>query len=72
VVSLWDWGAKKRLTQYPPYASSISALSFSRDGGLLAIGVSYNYDEGPAREHPADAIVVRSVADSDVRPKARA
>ena len=69
-MSLWDWSAKKRLTQLPAYATSIAALAFSRDGGTLAVGVSYMYDEGPGKEHAPDAIVVRAVAESDVRPKA--
>lgn len=32
--------------QYPKYPSSIAALSFSRDGKLLAIASSYTYEEG--------------------------
>ena len=68
-VSFWDWAAKKRLSQLPAFATSIAALAFSRDGTKLAIGVSYMYDEGE-RDHPADAIVLRAVAESDVRPKA--
>lgn len=68
---MWDWSAKKRLTQLPPYATSIAALAFSRDGGSLAIAASYTFDEGPDKAHPSDAIVVRAVAESDVRPKAR-
>ena len=67
----WDWSAKKRLTQLPAYASAVAALSFSRDGGLLAVGVSYMYDEGArADAMQGSTIMLRTVAESDVRPKA--
>jgi len=45
-VSLWDHTAKKRLKQYPKYASAVTSLSFSPSGEKLAIGVSYAWDEG--------------------------
>lgn len=32
--------------QYSKYASSIAALSFSKDGHLLAVASSYTYEEG--------------------------
>lgn len=32
--------------QYPKYPSSIAALSFSKDGKLLAIASSYTFEEG--------------------------
>lgn len=34
------------LLQYSRYASSIAALSFSKDGHLLAVASSYTYEEG--------------------------
>ena len=68
MVCVWDGIAKKRLCQYRDYGTSISSLAFNRDGTLLAIAASYTYDQGE-KPHPADAIIVRSVADSDVRPK---
>lgn len=56
-----------------PAGTSVSSLAFNRDGTQLAIGVSYAFDQGPSKEgKPADAIVLRAVADSDVRPKATA
>ena len=68
MVCIWDGNAKKRLSMYRDYGTSISALAFSRDGSQLAIAASYTFDQGDV-PHPADAIFVRSVADSDVRPK---
>jgi cell cycle arrest protein BUB3 len=68
-VSCWDAQNKKRLSQFPEYATSISSLAFNRDGSLLAIAASYTFEQGEA-PHPADAIHVRTVSDADVRPKA--
>jgi hypothetical protein len=77
LVSLWDWTARKRLNQLPAFATAVSSLAFSRDGALLAVAVSYMHDDsgaagagGPGAPHPPDAIVVRAVAEIDVRPKA--
>jgi cell cycle arrest protein BUB3 len=69
LVNVWDWVAKKRLTQLPAYSTSVSALAFSSDGSQLAVAASYAYETGE-QAHPADAIFVRPVSDSDVRPKA--
>lgn len=33
--------------QYSKYPSSVAALSFSRDGRLLAVASSYTFEEGP-------------------------
>jgi len=46
VVNTWDPVNKKRLRQFPGYATSISSLAFSPDGQYLAIAVSYAYEEG--------------------------
>jgi WD40 repeat protein len=45
-VSIWDHKVKKRLRQYPKYASSIPSIAFNCDGTRLAVGVSYTWDEG--------------------------
>lgn len=45
-VNIWDPAKKKRLCQFHKYPTSISALAFSHDGGLLAIASSYTYEEG--------------------------
>lgn len=67
-VNVWDGNNKKRLYQYPKYPSSIAALSFSRDGKLLAIASSYTYEEGE-KLHEPDSIFVRSVNEVEVKPK---
>ncbi|KAJ1985752.1 mitotic spindle checkpoint protein Bub3 [Dimargaris cristalligena] len=68
IVNIWDGFNKKRLRQYPKYPASISALAFNCTGNWLAIASSYTYDEGE-KEHPADAIFIRPISESEVRPK---
>ena len=69
LVNVWDGACKKRLYQYARYPTSISALSFSADGEMLAVGSSYTYEEDD-KEHPPDAVYVRAVNDPEVAPKA--
>ncbi|KAJ9521705.1 hypothetical protein QJQ45_015367, partial [Haematococcus lacustris] len=71
VVNIWDGANKKRLFQISRYPTSVSALSFSRDGQFLAVASSYAYEQGD-RPHEPDAIYIRPVADQEVRPKTRA
>lgn len=70
-VNVWDGNNKKRLYQYSKYPSSVAALSFSRDGRLLAVASSYTFEEGP-KPHDQDAIYVRSVNEIEVKPKPKA
>ncbi|KAJ4824990.1 hypothetical protein Tsubulata_014365 [Turnera subulata] len=67
-VNVWDGNNKKRLYQYSKYPSSIAALSFSRDGRLLAVASSYTFEDGD-KPHEPDAIFVRSVNEIEVKPK---
>ncbi|KAJ4881926.1 Mitotic checkpoint protein BUB3.2 [Raphanus sativus] len=67
-VNVWDGNNKKRLYQYSKYPTSIAALSFSRDGGLLAVASSYTFEEGD-KPHEPDAIFVRNVNEIEVKPK---
>jgi len=67
-VNVWDGFNKKRLCQFHRYPTSVSSLSFSNDGSLLAIAVSYLNEEGD-KEHPDDAIYIRQVADAETKPK---
>ncbi|KAG8364198.1 hypothetical protein BUALT_Bualt19G0103400 [Buddleja alternifolia] len=67
-VNVWDGNNKKRLYQYTKYPTSVAALSFSRDGRLLAVASSYTYEEGD-KPHEPDAIFVRSVNEVEVKPK---
>ncbi|XP_034196869.1 mitotic checkpoint protein BUB3.2 isoform X1 [Prunus dulcis] len=67
-VNVWDGNNKKRLYQYSKYPTSIAALSFSRDGRLLAVASSYTFEEGD-KPHEPDSIFVRSVNEIEVKPK---
>ncbi|CAL9160148.1 unnamed protein product, partial [Musa hybrid cultivar] len=70
-VNLWDGNNKKRLYQYSKYPTSIAALSFSRDGHLLAVASSYTFEEADTLHEP-DAIFVWNVNEVEVKPKPKA
>lgn len=67
VVNTWDGFAKKRLWS-KPYTSSISSLSFRRDGAQLAIASSYCFEKGPI-DNQIDEIFIRNVSDTMVKGK---
>ncbi|XP_068695816.1 mitotic checkpoint protein BUB3-like [Montipora capricornis] len=67
-VNIWDGFNKKRLCQFHRYPTSISSLSFSNDGSLLAIASSYMYEEDE-KDHSPDAIYIRRVSDAETKPK---
>lgn len=67
-VNVWDGENKKRICHYPSYATSIAALDFNRTGDLLAVAVSYTYEEGE-KDHPQDTVYVRNVNDNEVKKK---
>lgn len=68
-VYIWDGFNRKRLAQLSKYPASISSLTFSEDGQLLAIASSYMYERGPIENEPEPTIYVRSVAENEVKPK---
>eukprot|EP00920_Eleutheroschizon_duboscqi_P042055 GHVT01100760.1.p1 GENE.GHVT01100760.1~~GHVT01100760.1.p1 ORF type:complete len:252 (-),score=14.97 GHVT01100760.1:366-1121(-) len=73
-VSVWDGYSKKRLWRLPLYQTGVAALAFSSQGSQLAIAVSYGFEKGPAdpAESSPPSIVIRSIKDDDVKPKAAA
>lgn len=71
-VSIWDGENKKRLVQFHRYPTSISSLSFSPNGGTLAIASSYSHaseDVYKLRDIPPDSIFIRRVSDHEARNK---
>jgi cell cycle arrest protein BUB3 len=70
LVNVWDPFNKKRLCQFHKYPTSVSSLSFSADGSLLAIAASYQYElpENP-NPMPEDQIFIRKVTDQETKPK---
>lgn len=69
-VILWDGEHKKKLTSFPAFPTSISAVAFSPDGTEVAIASSYTHEEGD-RDHPQDEVYVRKILDHEVMPKAK-
>jgi cell cycle arrest protein BUB3 len=70
VVNIWDVDKKKRMSQFRKQATTISSLDFSKDGKLLAMGVSYLFEREDMPNKPCeDHVVVRSVAEHEVKPK---
>ncbi|OMJ21690.1 Mitotic checkpoint protein [Smittium culicis] len=45
-VNCWDFVNKKRLKVFGSWNNGISALSYNKNGDLLAIGNSYTFDQG--------------------------
>jgi cell cycle arrest protein BUB3 len=52
----------------PPLPALASVPVLCSDGKKLAIAVSYTWEQGE-RSHPADAIVIKDLADESVRSK---
>jgi len=69
-VNIWDGQNKKRLCQFHRYPTSISSLSFSHDGSILAIASSYNFENDELKSPPPeDSIFIRKVSDQETKPK---
>lgn len=72
-VSIWDGQNKKRLVQFHRYPTSISSLSFSHDGSLLAIACSPMHayeDKDTLREvTPPDTVFIRRVHEFEAKTK---
>lgn len=68
MVNVWDGENKKRICQYPQYRTSIASLDFNATGDLLAVAVSYTFEEGE-KEHPGDTVLLRHVNDNEVKKK---
>lgn len=70
LVHVWDGAKKKKITSLSRYPTSVACLAFSPGSGdKLAIAASYTWEQGD-QPHPPDAVIVRSMCDSEVRPKA--
>jgi cell cycle arrest protein BUB3 len=70
-VCTWDAYGRKRLSAIGPFPNPVAALAFSPDGASLAVAASYDFAMGE-KEHAPDSIVVRNVADTEVKPKSAA
>jgi len=70
-VCVWDGYAKKRLWRMDPFNNPVSSLGFSADGSMLAVGVSYTFDNGDNPAAPAPEVHVRFIQDAEVLPKSK-
>lgn len=70
-VCVWDGQAKKRLWRLNPFDAAVSSLGFSPDGSMIAMGVSYTFDEGDKAQVPQPELAVRAITESEVMPKAK-
>lgn len=69
-VNIWDGFNKKRLCQFHQYNTSITSLSFSHNGSVLAIACSsLNEEEAPPTNPVEDAIYIRHVTGQETKPK---
>ena len=68
-VNIWDGQNKKRLSQFQKYPTGITSLGFSNDGTMLAIGVSYLYEDREPVNVPEPAVFVRNISDAEAKPK---
>ncbi|CAD6216121.1 GSCOCG00004337001-RA-CDS [Cotesia congregata] len=69
-VNIWDGFNKKRLCQFHKYNAGVAALSFSHDGSVLAIGVSFlDPAEITPVVHDEKEIYIRYVNDQETKPK---
>ncbi|KAJ3010504.1 mitotic spindle checkpoint protein Bub3 [Thoreauomyces humboldtii] len=67
-VNVWDGNNRKRLRPYLQYPTGVSALAFNCDGTYLAVASSYAFDEGE-KDHPPDSIYVKTISETECRPK---
>ena len=68
VVNIWDGSNKKRFCQFAPYGTSVSSLDFNFDCTIMAVAVSYTWEQGP-QPHGRDTVILRQLKPSDVKPK---
>lgn len=69
IVHVWDGAKKKKIFSLPRYPTSVACMAFSPGAGdKLAVAASYTWEMGE-QAHPPDAIIVRSMSDSEVKPK---
>jgi len=69
LVNVWDGNNKKRICQFPQFNTSIASVDFNLDGRLLAIAVSYTWEQGEKADAPPDQICIRNIREYEVQPK---
>jgi cell cycle arrest protein BUB3 len=69
IVALWDGLTKRRIRQLQKFPSSISSLEFSPNGRYLAVGYGPGFEDGKEDTSGPKGVLIRELADSDVRGK---
>eukprot|EP00916_Digyalum_oweni_P010316 GHVL01017296.1.p1 GENE.GHVL01017296.1~~GHVL01017296.1.p1 ORF type:complete len:162 (+),score=25.78 GHVL01017296.1:222-707(+) len=69
VVAVWDGNNKKRLWKLPEAEASIVSLSFSGEGGSLAVAESTK-NKNPGSNLPI-SVTIREMTDQEVMPRIR-
>lgn len=69
VVTLWDSLAKRRIRQYPKFSASVAALTFSKNGKYLAVGISHGYENGKENMLADNKIVIRELVEGEMKGK---
>ncbi|KAJ3113362.1 hypothetical protein HDU96_003498 [Phlyctochytrium bullatum] len=67
----WDKDSKQRLKPFNPAGNTISATAFSRNGGIFAYAVSYDWSKGHEHNKPGspNQIMLHAPKDEDVKPR---
>lgn len=69
-VAMWDAIKKRRIRQYQRLPASVAALEFSKDGSLLAIGVSPGFEDGQDGAEAGEVkVYVRTIKESETKLK---
>lgn len=70
VVYFWDGVNKRRIRQYPPYGTSVSALAFSNSGQHLAVAVSPGFEDGRDEVSEGSVMIyVRELGETEAKSK---
>ena len=67
----WDKDAKHRLKGYPEVGGAIVSTAFSRNGGIFAYALSYDWSQGYAQNTPQKVtkVMLHSVAADECKPR---
>ena len=69
-VCVWDHVAKKKLTTFPKFPTSVARVCFNRTGDRCAVASSYTFEEGE-KDGGGDEIYVRECLTGEVRGKVK-
>lgn len=67
-VAVWDGEARKRITQFSRYPTSIASIDFDTKSDWMAVAVSYTFEEGE-KDHPPDEVLIRKIDDAHIATK---